>query len=113
LLDGIVAVARDQVAAEATYLRYSEDDIRQALVDWWRSDLDIPPNAHPDRYWREANTTASLEQLAHVALRFITLTCREADIERLLCKQKYIQGTSGSNYRPETIHARLVLDEPG
>jgi hypothetical protein len=43
LLDDIVAVARDQVAAQATSLRYSEDDIKQALVDWWRSDLDIPP----------------------------------------------------------------------
>jgi hypothetical protein len=28
-----------------------------------------------------------------------------------LCKQKYIQGHSGSNYRLSTIHARLVLHE--
>jgi hypothetical protein len=112
LIEGIIPVALREVVRQGTHIGYAADEIRSALIEWWMADRPIPPNTRPDSYWRQIHGEGgTIARLAHVALRFITLVCSEADIERLLCKQKYIQGHSGSNYRLSTIHARLVLHE--
>jgi hypothetical protein len=111
-LDGIIQVALGQVTAQGTYVGYPEDERRSDLMEWWMEDRDVSCHTHPDRYWRQIHGGSDrMGHLSHVALRFISLVCGEADIERLLCKQKHIQGESGSNYRMDTIHARLALHE--
>jgi hypothetical protein len=73
----------------------------------------MPADMHPDAYWREFHGQSDERGcLAHVALRFITLGCSEADIERLLSRQKQIQQQFGTNYRTDTLHARELLHQP-
>jgi hypothetical protein len=112
LLDTIIPVAEAQIAAQATYLGYADDEIIHALRGWWVEDRAVPLDVHPDKYWRQLHgESRTIAKLAHVAWRFIALVCSEADIERLLCRHNHIQGESGSNYRTDTIHARLVIHE--
>jgi hypothetical protein len=49
------------------------------------------------------------QMLAHIALRFITLGTSEVDAERLLSRQRAIQGQHGTSYRTDMLHARFSL----
>jgi hypothetical protein len=51
-----------------------------------------PNTRDPELSWRRFHGRFDeFDCLAHVALRFLTLRCSEADIERLLSEQKRIQ----------------------
>jgi hypothetical protein len=109
-IDGILTRIENPIRHQSAALNYQPDDIIAMFRDWWTGDEKIPATSNPDAYWREFHGRAGeLKNLAHIALRFITLGCSEADMERTISLQKHIQGVHGTNYRLEIIGARAIL----
>jgi hypothetical protein len=114
LADGILVRIREPIIRQALHLRYGPDQVLNLFDIWWTgADGEISFDVHADVYWREFHGRSDeLARLAHVALRFVTLGCSEADIERLLSRQKQIQRQFGTNYRTDTLQARMILHRP-
>jgi hypothetical protein len=113
LLDGILISVQAPIGEQSQCLGYAPDRILEFFREWWTADDVGNPDSHSDEYWRQYHGRSDAQgQLAHVALRFITLGCSEADIERLLSEQRHVQGVQGTNDRTETLQARELLREP-
>lgn len=90
-----------------------EGYIQDKLSVWLygrREENPTSPNVghSPDKIWR--CVPASCEdwrQFAEIALRFVTISTSEADCERLLSRQRDIQGIRTSNIRAELLEALL------
>jgi hypothetical protein len=112
LLAGVLQTAQEQIVQLCQPLGYPPDDIVNLFHKWWQEADVGDHDLTPDDYWREYHgQSTALGRLAHIALRFVTLGCSEADIERLLSEQKHLQGIHGTNYRMDTLQAREVLRE--
>jgi hypothetical protein len=114
LADGILEVIQHPIDYLSECLGYSAVDFQLMLREWWENDDEgADQSCHPDQYWRRYHGRShKLGSLARVALRFITLGCSEADIERLRSEEKHFQGVHGTNYRMDTLQAREILREP-
>jgi hypothetical protein len=112
LLDGILDCVQVPVDRLCQALAYPTDEILTSFHERWADGSVEDQGQHPDAYWRQFHGHSdALGRFAHVALRFITLGCSEADIERLLSEQRHLQGVHGTHYRTDTLHAREVLRE--
>jgi hypothetical protein len=114
LADGILVSIRNAIARQCVHLHYNPQPIVDLFDAWWTDANErISGDVHPDSYWREYHGRSDERaSLARVALRFITLGCSEADIERLLSRQKQIQQQFGTNSRTDTLQARHLLHQP-
>jgi hypothetical protein len=112
LLDGILVHVQGPIHQVCQSLGYPAEEIMTSFHDWWADGTVRDEGQHPDAYWRQFHGCSdACGRFAHVALRFITLGCSEAEIERLLSEQRHLQGVHGTNYRTDTLQARELLRE--
>jgi hypothetical protein len=113
LADGILVRVREPIIHQCIRVGYDPEKVLTLFNDWWsQEDEGMRPDVHPDVLWREFHGRSDERAgVAHVALRFVTLGCSKADIERLLSRQKQIQGQFGITYRTDTLQARVLMDQ--
>jgi hypothetical protein len=99
------------VARQARLAGYDPNEILDAFRRWWFEDSELSHEVDPDKHWKDVHRCEGYEQVAHIVLRFITAGTSEAEVEKMFSVQKRIQGIHGTDYRTDTIHARLVLHE--
>jgi hypothetical protein len=100
------------VSRQCRFFGYNPEVVLPLLGKWWYlpSKESLPAMFDPDLLWRKVHGRDPEHQmLAHIALRFITLGTREADVERLLSRQRAIQGQHETNSRTDMLHARFSL----
>jgi hypothetical protein len=104
LADGSLVRVREPIIHQCIHVGDDPKRVLTLFNDWWsQEDDEIRPAVHPDACWREFHGQSDERVcVAHVALRFVTLGCSEADIERLLSRQKQIQGLFDTKYRTDT-----------
>jgi hypothetical protein len=112
LLDGILVHIEGRIRYQSSFIGYSDTEVFELFRHLVMSDEEPPIMSDPDQYWCVFHGHPNaLACLAHVALKFITLGCSEADVERILSIQKHFQGICRTNYRMETIHSQAFLHE--
>ena len=130
LLDDVLAVTRrcllkhggvnDEVGITDTYYQVALDEWIVLNVDPLveqleafhgqnLTDIDWKLWAHMSRMAKGDENWKSWEQLSRVALVFISAAPSEAEVERLLSKQKYIQRRNVTNISMDGLTARLQL----
>lgn len=94
-------------------LGVDQDYMREKMAVWLFAPREETPTYHdighsPDTIWRRAPANCEhWRPFAEVALRFTTISTSEADCERMLSRQKDIQGIRTSNIRTQLLDARL------
>jgi hypothetical protein len=96
-----------EIRRQGSRLAYDGQEVLTQVHHWW-FDKDTPPaDGSPDTYWRGRHGNPVVwHHLVHVALRFVTLGASEAGVERLISIRRHVQGVTGTNYRPDTMHAQ-------
>jgi hypothetical protein len=113
LAGGILVRVREPIIHHCISVGYGPERVMTLFNDGWsQEDEGVRPGVHADAYWREFHGWSDERaRVAHVALRFVTLGCSDADIERLLSRQKQIQGQFGAEYRTDMPQARALVHQ--
>ena len=107
------ARALDEIVRVAALLGTSSQDVCSFLRTWIYEDREHTPTIHqigmtPDAIWRRAPAhSEEWRPFAEIAIRFITIGTSEADCERMLSKQRDVQGIRTSNIQNDLLEARL------
>ena len=64
----------------------------------------------PNSFWRSIpDYDGTWRAFSCLALMLISLSCSEADVERLISRQRDVQGVHATNMRVDTIEARMRI----
>ena len=107
------SVVSDELVRMGEILCIEPDYIRERLRVWLFAPREETPTCHdvaqsPDTIWRRVPANSEdWRSFAELALRFVTISTSEADCERMLSRQRDLQGLRTSSIRTELLDARL------
>jgi len=100
--------------------RNVRDHLRAQFDSWLYATIDQLPFSctllsqenNPYWVWSKAKLEEDWEQFGEIARRFVTAAVSEADVERLLSRQRNIQGDRTTRVSNETLQDVLFMSEP-